>query len=528
MHLNRRTALGLMSASALATPALAQARNRPIRFVPFADLSILDPIITTTYVTRNHGFMVFDTLYGVDDDGRVQPQMAEGHLVEDDGKRVRIQLRDGLRFHDNEPVRAADCAASIRRWAARDPLGQTLLQRAADISAFDDRTIELRLNRPFSLLFQALAKISPPICFMMPERLAATAPTTAIPEAVGSGPFRFLPSERVPGARNAYARFDGYVPRPQGTPSGSAGPKVAYVDRVEWITMPDTSTSAAALQTGEVDWWEWPAFDLLPLLKRNRDVRVWVPDTSGFLPFLRLNHLQPPFDDPAKRRALLSAIVQSDFVQAIAGDDRSLWQDGVGFFPPGTAMASDEGLSALTGPRDPDAARKALAAAGYRNEPVTLIGATDLLPVKALTEVATSALKTAGMNVDMVMSDWATVVARRTNRNPPAQGGWNALLTYFSGLDLLDPSVHLLLRANGTSAWPGWPTLPDLEALRNDWIDAPDLVSRQAIARTIQKQAFQDIPYIPVGKFIQPTAHRSDLVGMVSGPTALWNLRRGA
>jgi peptide/nickel transport system substrate-binding protein len=526
MSLSPTRRAAMLLAGALPAPALAQARNRPLRFAPFADLSVLDPITTTTYVTRNHGFMVFDTLYGLDEEWGVQPQMAESQSVEDDGKRILIRLRDNLRFHDGEPVRAADCAASIRRWAARDPLGQTLLARAAEISARDDRTIEIRLNRPFPLLFEALAKTSPPIAFMMPERLAKTDPARAIPEVIGSGPFRFLAGERVPGARNAYARFDGYVPRPQGRPGGSAGPKVAHVERVEWITIPDASTTANALQTGEIDWWEWPSFDLLPRLRARADIRVWQPDSSGFLPFLRFNHLHPPFDNPAIRRAVLPAIMQSDFVQAIVGQDRELWSDGVGFFPPGTLMASDEGMSALTGPRDPEASRRALAAAGYRGEPVTLLGATDLLPVSALAQVAAQTLRHAGMNVELVMSDWAGVVARRANRNPPAQGGWNAMLTYFSGLDLLHPAVHLLLRANGTAAWPGWPTLPQLETMREEWMEAPELAQRQAIARRIQAQAFIDLPYVPVGKFIQPTAHRREWTGMVSGPTAFWNIRR--
>jgi peptide/nickel transport system substrate-binding protein len=526
--LTRRAALSLVSAS-LAAPAIAKGRNRPVRFVPFADLTILDPIVTTTYVTRNHGFLVYHTLYGLDSTYRVQPQMAEGHTVEDDGRLVSIKLRDGLKFHDGARVTARDCAASIRRWAVRDPLGQTLLKRAANggdgIRACDDRTIEIRLTRPFPLLFDALGKISPPVCFMMPERFAVTDPFTPIHEVVGSGPFRFLVDERISGSRASYARFDAYVPRPSGQPGGSAGPKNAYIDRVEWLTMSDTSTAAAALQAGEVDWWEWPTFDLLPQLRRSPNIHVWNPDLSGFFPFLRFNALQPPFDDPAKRRALLPAIMQSDYLQALVGDNRDLWQDSIGFFPPGTAMASDEGLSSITGPRSYAEARRALIAAGYRGEPVTLIGATDLLPVRALTEVAADMLKQSGVNVDLQMSDWGTVVTRRANKGAPSQGGWNLLLTYFSGLDFLNPAVHLLLRGNGVAGWPGWPTSPAIEQMRDLWLDAPDEPSRQAIARREQDQAFQDLPYIPVGKFIQPTAHRKDLLGMVSGLSAFWNLK---
>lgn len=237
LSIGRRAALS-SGAAALARPALGQPGARPLRFVPFADLSILDPIVTTTYVTRNHGCMVFDTLYGLDEAWNAQPQMAEGHVVDEDGCRVLIRLREGLRFHDGEPVRAVDCAASIRRWAARDPLGQTLLARAASIGAADDRTIDIRLNRPFPLLFEALAKTSPPICFMMPERLASTDPARVVPEIVGSGPYRFLPGERVPGSRNVYTRFDGYVPRSSGQPGGSAGPKGGNGHRTDRVLEP--------------------------------------------------------------------------------------------------------------------------------------------------------------------------------------------------------------------------------------------------------------------------------------------------
>jgi peptide/nickel transport system substrate-binding protein len=397
-----------------------------------------------------------------------------------------------------------------------------------ELAAEDDRTIRFRLKRPFPLLYFALAKMTPPVCFMMPERLAATDPMTAITEAVGSGPFRFVAGERVPGSRNVYIRNENYVPRADGPIEGSAGPKQVFFDRVEWLTIPDAGTAAAALQAGEVDWVENVAWDLLPVLARRADLRVWVQDPSGTLPLMRMNHLHPPFNDARVRRALLPAIVQSDYLRAVVGDDRSMWQEGVGFFTPGSAMASDVGLEALTGPRSVEAARAALAAAGYHGEPVTVLAGQDIPFVKALAEVAADMLQRIGMTVDYAVSDWATVAQRRANRNPPAQGGWNLFCTSSSGGAFVNPAVHDILRANGAATWPGWPDIPALEALRDEWMAASDLPAQQAIARQMQALAFSELPYIPLGMYQTPTAHRRSLTGMISGPTAFWNLRRAA
>ena len=525
-----RRRLLLLSASAFAAPRLARAQSqaRLLRFVPQSDLGVLDPVWTSAYVTRNHALMVFDTLYGMDAEYRIHPQMAAGHEASGDGLTWTIALREGLAWHDGGRVLARDCVASIRRWAARDPLGQTLLALTDDLSAPDDRSVVFRLRRPFPMLFDALAKTSPPVCFVMPERLARTDPATPLREVVGSGPYRFLPEERISGVRVAYARFADYAPRENVAPSGTARPKVAHFNRVEWRTIPDPATAAAALQNGEVDWWEFPTPDLLPLLRRHRDVVTEIPDPMGFMAVLRFTQLHPPFDDPAVRRALLPTAAQPDYMAAVAGNEPTLSRTGVGFFPPGAPMASDAGMAALAGPRDAEAARRALAAAGYRGQRVTLIGPTDYPNVQALTEVGADMLRRAGVNLDYAATDWATVVQRRANREPPERGGWNILFTFFSGLDFLNPGVHLMLRGNGLQAWPGWPSAPEVEALRTRWFEAPDLVAQQALAREVQAAAFQELPYIPLGQFFQATAYRLGITGVLKGPTVFWNVRRAA
>ena len=513
----------------LAAPRLGRAQAaRTLRFIPQADLATLDPHWNTAYVTRNHGFLVFDTLYGLDEAFMPQPQMVAGHVVADEGKRWTLTLRDGLRWHDGTPVLARDCAASIRRWASKDAFGGALLAATDELSAPDDRTILFRLKRPFPLLPTALGKSGVYMPAMMPERLAKTDAAAQVTEMVGSGPFRFLAAERVAGARAVYERNADYIPRPDGRPSGTAGPKRVHLDRVEWLTTPDPATAAGALQAGEVDWWDFVIPDLVPLLKRNRRLTVGVQDPAGFCASFRMNHLQPPFDNPAVRRAVLGAFVQSDFMLAAAGEDRAMWKVPAGIFTPGSPLANDAGLEVLAGPRDLDASRRALAAAGYQGEPVALLVPTDFPHLKAMSDVGADLLKRLGMVVDYQALDWGTVVSRRGSRAAPAQGGWSGFFTFSAGPDNATPAGHTMLRGNGTAGWFGWPDDPTLEALRDDWFMAPDLAAQQATAEAMQRRAFETVPFVPLGQYFQATAYRTGITGVLPGFASFWNVQKAS
>jgi peptide/nickel transport system substrate-binding protein len=514
------------SAAALALSTVARGQSgRLLPFVPDADLASLDPVWTTSYQTRDHGFMVYDTLFGTDSDFRPQPQMLESYTVENDGKTWRLVLRPGLKFHDGERVLALDCVASIVRWGKRDAFGQALLAATDELFAADDRTILFRLKYPFPLLPQALSKTAPNMCPMMPARVANTDPFKQVTEAIGSGPYRYKADERVPGALAVWERNAAYAPR-DGAASRTAGGKVAYFDRIEWHVMPDSATAAAALQRGEVDWWYTPTADLLPTLRQSSGVKLQVIVPTGTIATMRFNQLLPPFNNPAIRRAMLGAIQQSDYMIAMMGEDHSLWRDGVGFFCPGTPMASNAGMEALTSPRDLDQVQRNLKNAGYNGEKIVLLGPQDIAGPKALAEVTADLLRKLDMNLDYQTMDWASVVQRRTKTEPLDQGGWSIFQTSWAGLDQLDPAGHVFLRGNGRDAAPGWPTSPRIEELRNAWLRAPDLASQKNIAEQIQLQAFQDVPYIPLGQAISPTAYRDDLVGMLDGLPLFWNLRR--
>ncbi len=527
MKITRR---GLVAASAatLALPNLARAQaSRVIRFVPEADLVLFDPVVTPAAQTREHAYLIYDNLFGLDDDYRPQPQMLEGFTVENDGKLWKLTLREGLKFHDGARVLARDCAASIRRWGARDAFGQALMAATDEIGVDGDRVITVRLKRPFPLLPDALGKTMAAMCPMMPERLASTDPFKPITEAIGSGPYRYKADERVPGARVVYERFADYVPRPNGVPQLTAGPKVTHFDRVEWSIIQDTATAAAALQRNEIDWLQTPNPDLLGTLRGRKDITVQVISPTGLIGYMRFNQLQPPFDNPAIRRALIGAVNQADYMVAINGEDRSLWRDKVGYFCPGSPLASDAGMAALTGPRDYARVRSDLAAAGYKGEPVSMLVAMDVPYLKSMGEVTADTFKRIGVNVDFQAIDWTTLVQRRIKMDPPSAGGWNMYCINDNGINQINPAGHLLLRGNGRNAAPGWPTSPELDALRDAWLSAADVAEQKRLGERMQLQAFQDVPYIPLGQSISPTAFRSDITGVLNGQPVFWNIRRG-
>jgi peptide/nickel transport system substrate-binding protein len=361
----------------------------------------------------------------------------------------------------------------------------------------------------------------------MPERLALTEPGQAVKEVIGSGPYEFVMNERVPGSLAVYQRNPEYVPRSDGPPVGTAGPKIANFDRVEWHTIPDPGTAAAAVQSGEMDWWEQATSDLLPLLRKNPDLTVDIIDTLGYYAVLRFNHLYPPFSNAAIRRALLGAFSETDMMTAVAGDDRSMWTAGVGTFTPSSTLANDAGMEVLNGPRDLAKVKHDLAAAGYNGERFVFLVPTDLPAINAMSEVAAAVFRKLGMNMDYQALDWATVAQRLNSQEPLDKGGWSLNANYAPGYSASSSAAHGFLRGLGRKSLFGWPDMPRIEELRSAWLDATDPAEQKRICREIQLQAFQDVPYIPFGAFFFASAYRRDLIGMLKGVVPMFtNLRR--
>ncbi|UPY39005.1 ABC transporter substrate-binding protein [Sediminicoccus sp. KRV36] len=500
-----------------AAPALSQgAAARTLRFVPQANLANFDPIWGTQYVVRNAAAAVWDTLYGVDENLVPQPQMIEGETVSADGLTWEFRLRPGLMFHDGAPVLAKDVVASINRWAPRDPMGQMIRAIQDELVAVDDRNFRWKLRRPYSKLKYALGKTGTPCCFIMPERIAATAGNSMITEYVGSGPMSFKRDEWVPGARAVFERAARYTPR-EGTASWLAGPKRIMVDRLEWVVMPDPATASAALQNGEVDWWESPISDLIPLLRRNRNVLVDIADPLGNIGSFRMNHLHAPFNNLKVRQAVMMALSQEDYMRALVGNDTALWSVLGGFFTPGTPSYSEAGGEVMKR-ANMEGARRLLAESGYANEPVTCLVAQDQPLLKPMGEVTADVLRRLGMNVDFVATDWGTVGQRRAMRNPPGQGGWSMFHTWHAGADCVNPAGYNAVRANGEGAWFGWPSIPSVEAGITEWFDAPTPALEKAAIDKINREAVQNVVYSPTGFFKSYQAWRRNVSGIQKGP----------
>jgi peptide/nickel transport system substrate-binding protein len=510
--MRRRTLLGAAACLPLAAPAIAQ-RSPVLRFVPQANLTSLDPIWTTATVTTNHAYYVYDTLYAADSKLRPQPQMAEGHQVEDGGRTWRFRLRDGLRFHDGTPVRSADCAASLARWSRRDQYGQLLAQVVDRYETPDDRTLVIRLTRPFPLLLDAISKPDANVAWIMPERLAKTDPMQGLTEVVGSGPYRFLADEYVSGSFAAYARFDGYVPRAEPVEWGS-GAKIAHYPRIEWRILPDSATAAAALRNGEVDWWEQPLPDLLPTLVKA-GLTTQVADPQGKHAFARLNHLHPPFDDPKVRQAFLMAVDQEDYMRAAQGDDRSLWNPCRSLYACSTPYARDYGAELMRG--DQARARALLKEAGYAGQQAVVINPTDFPSIGPLGQVTAELLRGIGMAVDLRESDWGTVVQRRTSREPTGRGGWSVFHSTGTATSYANPATNTLIRSQGAAAWFGWPSDPALEAMVQEWLVAPDEQAQTRVADAIGVRAMADVTAVPLGQFFIRTAFSKNVTGVLQG-----------
>ncbi|RDJ23091.1 ABC transporter substrate-binding protein [Bosea caraganae] len=522
--MDRRTFLksaagvGTLAASGgIAMPALSQgAAAKTLRFVPQANLANFDPIWGTQYVVRNAAALVWDTLYGIDEKFQPQRQMVEGEEVSSDGLTWTFKLRPGLKFHDGTPVLAKDVVQSLIRWSARDPMGLMIRGIQNEIVAVDDRTWKWSLKQPYPKMLLALAKNNAPCSFIMPERIAKTDPFTQITEYIGSGPMKFARSEWVPGAKAVFEKFADYVPRNEPA-SWLAGGKKMLVDRIEWVIMPDPATAAAALQNGEVDWWETPLADLVPVLKAHKDINVDIGDPLGNIGAFRMNHLFAPFNNLKVRQAVMTALNQEDYMRSIVGDDDKLWKPLPGFFTPGTPGYTEVGGEMMK-QKNVAAAKKLLAESGYKGEPVVCVVAQDMSATKSMGDVTAELLKSIGMNVDFVATDWGTVGSRRAQKTPPGQGGWSMFHTWHAGADCINPASYTAIRANGDKAWFGWPDVPAVEAEVTNWFNAKDAAEEKGAIDRLNKAAVENVVYVPTGFYLGYQAWRKNVTGVVSGP----------
>ncbi|WP_186417031.1 ABC transporter substrate-binding protein [Bosea sp. CS1GBMeth4] len=522
-----RLATALIGATALVLAAGAQAQPAPksvLRVAPHADLKTLDPVAASIVITRMHGLMIYETLFAWDANLQPKPQMVESFATASDGLSWSFTLRPGLKFHDGQPVTTRDVVASLKRWMARDTIGGKLGEYTEAMEAKDERTFVLRLKKPMALVPFALGSAVGQIPVIMREADAATDPMKPVTETIGSGPFRFNRAEWRSGAKVVYDRNPDYVPRSEPA-DGLAGGRVVKVDRVEWVIMPDPATAAAALQTGEIDIWEQPSQDLIPVVAAARDVKVERYSNLANQVMLRPNSLHPPFNDPKARLALAYATDQAEFLAGGFGDEQ-WWKRCNAYFICGGPNGTQAGTEGYARP-DLERAKQLLAEAGYKGEKLVLSTSNDIAPIGRMAEVAAAQLKKVGVNVDVQFSDWGTVTTRQQNRNPPDQGGWNLFVTYASGATMQSPMTNIGTNMACEKAWAGWPCDAEAERLRGAVIDAPDDAARKAAVEALHKRLAEMQPYRVLGQFDQPYARRTNVSGVLAAPVMLfWNVEK--
>lgn len=520
------TALSLLTifASPLAIAQTASAQTKTLKVIPHANLSILDPIQTTAYISRNHGYMIYDTLFGTTADGKIKPQMVDKWTVSKDKLTWKFTLRDGLAFHDGAAVTSADVVASLKRWASRDSFGGLMAKATEGYETPDAKTFVIKLKTPFGVMLEALGKPSSNVPFIMPARIAATPGTEQIKEYIGSGPFKFNIADFKPGERAIYTKNDKYIPRADAA-DGTTGGKIVKLDRVEWVIIRDPQTQFNALLAGEVDMLEHPIYEHYSSLKANKDITIFDMSPTGAQFILRFNHLLVPFNNVKIRQAAMVALGQQQMLQTQVGTP-GMMQFCQSIYPCGTPFASEK-TSYFTGSANPKLAQQMLKEAGYDGTPVVLMRPTDLPVIGKIPLVAKQQLEAGGFKVDLQQMDWGTLIARRAKKDPVANGGWNAFMTSWNSGDILNPLTMPMMNAAGDKGWFGWQDDPQIEALKIKFSQTVAVSEKKKIAETIQLRAIETASHVPLGQYFHPSAFRSNITGMLpSEATVFWNIQK--
>jgi len=510
----------LAAAAAVIVLVASSASASTMRIASHGRLSVIDPIWTTAYVARSHGYLVYDTLFTMDENFEPQPQMVDTWTVSEDRKAWTFTLRDGLQWHDGTDVTAEDCIASLQRWGKRDGMGQLLFKDVVSLTTADKKTFTMTLREPYGWVLASLAKLSANVPFMMPKRIAETDPMQPIKDATGSGPFIFKQDERQAN-KAVYIRNPHYMPRSEAQ-SLAAGGKIVKVDRLEWLYFPDQKKAVQALLDGKVDYVESPSTKLIPMLEDKKRVVVASTDPLGNMAFARFNNLQPPFNKAEIRRAVLMAMKQDDYMTAALGDHR-YWRTCYSVFACGTTYANEAGSEIMAAGGDLDAARKALQAAGYDGTPVVLLNPTDAPVMSALTQVTADNLRKIGMNVEVQDMDWASLLERRNNRGPVSEGGWSMFHTWWNAADVADPT-SIAFSGDPENGWYGWVNDAQLEILRTAFANAGNLEDRQKIAAQVQERLLAVGAFGVLGQFYEPVAFRANVTGITAPLQFYWGV----
>jgi peptide/nickel transport system substrate-binding protein len=494
-----------------------------LRLRDVGDIQQMDPLLSTNYPMRDMAYLIWDTLFAMDANFQVQPQMVDTYTMSPDGKTYDFTLRKGLTFHDGAPVTPADVIASINRWMGKDSLGQEISKRLDKIEATGQTSFRIVLKEPFGQLLNGLGRMTAYPLFIMPERIAKTPIGEKLPALIGSGPFKFV--EWQPGVKFVVEKFAGYIPRSE-PPSNLAGGKIAKVDKIERITIPDDTSAVNALLAKEIDFMTEVPSDQLALIEADPDMVTEPRPLLGKSIQIVLNHTQPPLNNEKVRQAVQLALNQQDFMTTLLGDRKELYKLCPAIFMCGGPYETDVN-SARYMNQNPEKAKALLKEAGYDGTPITFLHPTDQLLQRDMGTVLVQALRNAGFTVDDRQMDLATMFSRRNNKGTPAEGGWNMFLTAFGGDAMMDPLTNPYVTGACDKAFVGWPCDPELQARWKTFLLADSPAARKEAAIKIQDRSNEIVTFIPMGQYSGKSGWSKSLSGMIQSPLQIyWNIEK--
>ncbi|MBI1773717.1 MAG: ABC transporter substrate-binding protein [Proteobacteria bacterium] len=508
----KRCVPALVGSLLAAMPAMAETT---LKFIPQADLRVLDTAWTTAAITRNHGYLIYEPLFSYDSKVVARPQAVESWTASPDGLTWRFTLRP-LRFDDGSPVTSADAVASLERWSQRKASGQAMRVRLEAIKAVDDRSFELRFRERFGLVLETLADAIQPT-FVLRAKDAASDPFTQIQfqDVVGSGPFRFVKDEWVPGSKVVYRKSAGYSPRAE-PPDGFFGAKQVKLDQVEWIYIPDANTAVQALIRGEADVMEIPPAELIPILKRTPGIVVAVQDPFGSQAFFRLNSLHPPMDKAKFRQALALLVDQNEMLAGYIGN-KEYEVPCLAIFGCGGPNETDAGAAAFR-KADLERAKGLIKESGYAGEPVVILDPTDQHILHEMAGLMAGAMRAAGIAIDLQANDWGAVIARGSRPDKPGPGspGWHMQPTWAPARVIASPLTSTqLIHPCDPKIFNGNPCDQPMETLRQAFF-AASAETRRPVVDRIQSRFYEVMPFVLVGQFLAPKAWRANVTGIVN------------
>jgi peptide/nickel transport system substrate-binding protein len=494
-----------------------------LRVIPTGPLQILDPLATTAYVTRDHGYMVYDTLFGTDTEGNVKPEMVDSYSVDEAKTTWTFTLRSGLKFHDGSTVTSDDVIASLTRWQSRDTLGGKMKARTVSMTALDDKTFQIKLSAPFGPMLIALGKPSAIVPFIMPKSVIDEAGSGQVKKVMGSGPFKFVADEFRPGERAVYVKNTDYLPRSE-PPSGTAGGKVVKVDKVEWLFLKDAQTAVNALRNKEVDYLDQAPFQQVNDLRK--DIGLDVIERKLSLSYvMRFNTLTAPFDDPKVRLAAMLAVNQEAVLRVQIGVPGA-YESCASVYPCGTPFSTTP--DNYTGKPNVAEAKRLLGETEYDGTPIVILDAPEVAAQNKTATIMAALLQQAGFKTKVMPLDWASWLQKRTSMVPASEGGWNVFIAAWSPYDLTVPISSAPLTANGKAGWPGWYEDAEIEKLMTQFIDTSSEDQQKAFATQIQNRILAQGAIAPLGQGSQFGVMRKDsLQGLLLprvASTVYWNV----